>query len=149
MPFFRFCHEVAQMIKLWLSHCVTVFILSIRTHLNSLLYMYKYLNNIFLENSSSASKDQTKEPKVADFASRNHTYIILTPLSPLLYRPCCCCADVSRYQAPEAHGGSSDCYVYMYLYSLAFMDHPCTLGAAVCHQAPPCPLYTQPRARRV
>ena len=39
--------------------------------------------------------------------------------------------------------------MYMYLYSLAFMDHPCTLGAAVCHQAPPCPLYTQPRARRV
>ena len=23
--------------------------------------------------------------------------------------------------------------MYMYLYSLAFMDHPCTLGAAVCH----------------
>ena len=39
--------------------------------------------------------------------------------------------------------------MYMYLYSLAFMDHPCTLGTAVCHQAPPCPLYTQPRARRV
>ena len=39
--------------------------------------------------------------------------------------------------------------MYMYLYSLAFMDHPCTLGAAVCHQAPPCSLYTQPRARRV
>ena len=39
--------------------------------------------------------------------------------------------------------------MYMYLYSLAFMDHPCTLGAAACHQAPPCPLYTQPRARRV
>ena len=39
--------------------------------------------------------------------------------------------------------------MYMYLYSLAFMDHPCTLGAAVCHQAPPCPLYTQPRARLV
>ena len=37
----------------------------------------------------------------------------------------------------------------MCLYSLAFMDHPCTLGAAVCHQAPPCPLYTQPRARQV
>ena len=37
----------------------------------------------------------------------------------------------------------------MYLYSLAFMDHQCTLGAAVCHQAPPCPLNTQPRARRV
>ena len=31
--------------------------------------------------------------------------------------------------------------MYMYLYSLAFMDHPCTLG----HQAPPCPRYTQPR----
>ena len=28
----------------------------------------------------------------------------------------------------------------MYLYSLAFMEHPCTLGAAVCHQASPCPL---------
>ena len=39
--------------------------------------------------------------------------------------------------------------MYMYLYSLAFMDHPCTLGAAVRHQAPPCPLYTQPRACRV
>ena len=25
--------------------------------------------------------------------------------------------------------------MYLYLYSLAFMDHPCTLGAAVCHQA--------------
>ena len=36
--------------------------------------------------------------------------------------------------------------VYMYLYSLAFMDHPCTRGATVYHQAPPCPLYTQPRA---
>ena len=36
---------------------------------------------------------------------------------------------------------------YMYLYSLAVMDHPCTLGAAVCHQAPPCPLYTKPKAR--
>ena len=36
---------------------------------------------------------------------------------------------------------------YMYLYSLAFMDHPCTLGAAVCHQVPPFPLYTQSRAR--
>ena len=35
--------------------------------------------------------------------------------------------------------------MHVYLYSLAFMDHPCTLGAAVCHQAPPCPLYTQPR----
>ena len=39
--------------------------------------------------------------------------------------------------------------MYMYLYSLAFMDHPCTLGTAICHQAPPCPLYTQPRALRV
>ena len=39
--------------------------------------------------------------------------------------------------------------MYKYLYSLAFMDHPCKLGAAYCHQAPPCPLYTQPRARRV
>ena len=27
--------------------------------------------------------------------------------------------------------------MYMYLYSLAFMDHPCTLGAAVCHQRRP------------
>ena len=39
--------------------------------------------------------------------------------------------------------------MYMYLYSLAFMDHPCTRGAAVCHHAPPCPLYTQPRPRWV
>ena len=34
--------------------------------------------------------------------------------------------------------------IYMYLYSLAFMDHPCKLGAAVCHQAPPCPLILNP-----
>ena len=39
--------------------------------------------------------------------------------------------------------------MYMYLYSLAFMDDLCTLGAAVCHHAPPCPLYTQPKARQV
>ena len=39
--------------------------------------------------------------------------------------------------------------MYMYLYNLAFMDHQCTLGAAVCHQVPTCPLYTQPKARRV
>ena len=39
--------------------------------------------------------------------------------------------------------------VYLYLYSLAFMNHPCTLGAAVCHQAPPCPLSPKPRARWV
>ena len=38
--------------------------------------------------------------------------------------------------------------MYLYLYSLAFTDHPCTLCAAVCHQAPPCPLYIQPRARQ-
>ena len=39
--------------------------------------------------------------------------------------------------------------MYTYFYSLAVMDHPCTLGAAVYHQAPPCPLYTHPRACRV
>ena len=39
--------------------------------------------------------------------------------------------------------------MYMYLYSLAFKDHSCLLCAAVCHQAPLCPFYTQPRARRV
>ena len=39
--------------------------------------------------------------------------------------------------------------MYMYLYSHAFMDHLCTLDAAVCHQEPPCPLYNQPRARRI
>ena len=33
--------------------------------------------------------------------------------------------------------------------ALLLLDHTCTLGAAVCHQAPPCPLYTQPRACRV
>ena len=31
-------------------------------------------------------------------------------------------------------GGSGDCVLYMNLYSLTFMDHPCTLGAAVCRQ---------------
>ena len=37
----------------------------------------------------------------------------------------------------------------MYLYGLVFMDHPYAFGAAVCHQALPCPLYTQPRTSRV
>ena len=36
--------------------------------------------------------------------------------------------DNATYQAPEAHGGSGDC-MSMYLYSLAFMDHTCALGA--------------------
>ena len=36
--------------------------------------------------------------------------------------------------------------MYMYLYNRAFMDHTCILGAALFHQAPPCLLYTQPRA---
>ena len=31
------------------------------------------------------------------------------------------------------HIGAAAIVMYMYLYSLAFMDHPCTLGAAVCH----------------
>ena len=39
------------------------------------------------------------------------------------------------------HTEAAAIVMYMYLYSLAFMDHPCTLGAAVCHQAPPFSLY--------
>ena len=36
--------------------------------------------------------------------------------------------------------------MYMYLYSLAVMDHPCTLGDAVCHQkSAALSTYTQPR----
>ena len=31
------------------------------------------------------------------------------------------------------------------LNSHVFMAHQCTLGAAICHQVPPCPLHTQPR----
>ena len=54
--------------------------------------------------------------------------------------------NATRY--PRHIGAAGIAMMYMYLYSLAFMDHPCTLGAAVCHQAPPCLLYTQPRARR-
>ena len=38
--------------------------------------------------------------------------------------------------------------MYMYLYGLAFTGQPCTLSATVCHQAPPFPLYTRPRARQ-
>ena len=33
--------------------------------------------------------------------------------------------------------GAAIAMMYMYLYSLAFMDHPCTLGVAICHQARP------------
>ena len=32
--------------------------------------------------------------------------------------------------------------------AFAFMDHPCTLGAAVCQQEFPCPFFPQSRARR-
>ena len=45
-------------------------------------------------------------------------------------------------------GGGRGCAMYMGLYSLSFIDHPCPCGAVVCHQAPKY-LYTQPRARRV
>ena len=60
-------------------------------------------------------------------------------------------ADVQIFNATRhpRHIEAVVIVMYMYLYSLAFMDHQCTLGAAVCHQAPPCPLYTQLRARRV
>ena len=43
------------------------------------------------------------------------------------------------------HAEAAVIVMFMYLYRLAFMDHLCTNGAADCHQAPPCPLYTQPR----
>ena len=39
--------------------------------------------------------------------------------------------------------------VYKYMDSQDSMDQPCTFGVAVCHQAPPCPLYTQPGEHRV
>ena len=47
------------------------------------------------------------------------------------------------------HIAAAAIVMYMYLYCLVFMDYLCRLGAAVCHQAPPCPVYTQSRARRV
>ena len=31
------------------------------------------------------------------------------------------------------HNEAAAIVMYLYLYSLAFMDHPCTLGAAACH----------------
>ena len=34
----------------------------------------------------------------------------------------------------SAHRGSVECVMCMFLYILVFMDHTCTLGAAVCHQ---------------
>ena len=49
----------------------------------------------------------------------------------------------------EVHRGSDGCVIYIHLYSVTFLDHLCTTDAAVCHQVPPCPLYTQPRAGRV
>ena len=56
-----------------------------------------------------------------------------------------CC----RCQTSQAYNDSADCVMDMHLYSIAFMDHPRTLDASICHQAPPCPLYTEHRARRV
>ena len=47
--------------------------------------------------------------------------------------------NIARHQR---HIEAAAIVMYMYLYSLAFMDNSCTLGAAVCYQAPPCPLYT-------
>ena len=38
--------------------------------------------------------------------------------------------------------------LYTYV-CLAFVDHTCALGYAVCHQAPPCPLNTQTRKDRL
>ena len=44
----------------------------------------------------------------------------------------CCCADFKATRHPR-HMEAAAIVMYMYLYSLAFMDHPCTLGAAVYH----------------
>ena len=44
-----------------------------------------------------------------------------------------CYANFKCYTAPEAYEGSGQCVMGMPLYSLAFMDDPCTLGATVCH----------------
>ena len=58
------------------------------------------------------------------------------------------CAIFNATRHPR-HIEAAAVVMYMYSYSLAFMDYSCTLGAAVCHQTLPCPLYTQPRVRRV
>ena len=44
-----------------------------------------------------------------------------------------------------------DCFGYVMcipLYSIVFVDHPCTLGVAVYHQVPPCQLNSQSRTLR-
>ena len=38
---------------------------------------------------------------------------------------------------PEPQGSIGDCVMYMRQYNVAFINQPCTLGAAVYHQAPP------------
>ena len=45
--------------------------------------------------------------------------------------------QISNATRHPRHMEAAAIVMYMYLYSVAFMDHPCTLGAAVCHQAPP------------
>ena len=43
----------------------------------------------------------------------------------------CCCVDLYDYQAPKTHGGSGECVTCMLMFGVVFMNHPCTLGAAV------------------
>ena len=59
---------------------------------------------------------------------------------------CCCCAD---FNAAYAHGGSVGCVTCMYMHIVWLITLIYTLCAIACPQAPPCPLYTQPRVRWV
>ena len=68
---------------------------------------------------------------------QRHKKLRHCPCPPQVY--CCfCCADFWRCQVPNAERVSVECVMCMCLYSIVFMDHSYTLGAAVCHQALPC-----------
>ena len=48
---------------------------------------------------------------------------------------CCYCTYISNKHKPEVHGGSVRYVMCVGLCSLVFLAHPCTLDAAVSHQA--------------
>ena len=85
---------------------------------------------------------------------QDRAYAVEQCVCPVGYRGLSCevrcyCYWIFNATRLPRHIEAAAIVMHMYLSSLAFMDLPCTLGAAVCHQGLPCPFYAQPRACRV
>ena len=94
---------------------------------------------LFSGGKKRQKKKKKKKKKITDLSSAEFAQCVVSVVVVQIF-------NATRHLR---HMGTAAIVMYMYLYSPAFMNHPCTPGAAVCHQVPPCPLYAQPWACRV